>query len=634
MPTLTMPIVFLVHGVGDASPGESRRSSYANILDFGVEDDDLVGFDWNTVVDYPIEPGTNVIPLEYVSRLARSLLSCASIDFYDNAAESRFGHRLQQSTGFALQLLILGFPIIWLWCIYMLLCRLVWLGDTPQSSHALLEVSTIAGYITNAILSADVAAGHPAIFFTVPKIYCFLFVGLVLVDSMCGRLVHHAAIAVILRRLMVLLVWPLSAATAFPFSFDWLSVLYRVLPTMVYTLPLAFWWSLSNLQLPQYSIEYVGIAAISAVLIAILHKVVGPTLKILDDIACYIGDPKYRENIQKALFDTVRDKCLENRDVVFVGHSLGSVICAQFLSSNTEAFKSCQSVCLLTMGSPLHRYFYRFFPTSCPLPEQLAIMLAHSIPRFKWVNIFRPFDPIGGELSSGNKNIINRSTHQWRKMLFGAHTEYWSDPAVASAVASAFRDSVTSANAASSSYYSINWFNNSSGTPLGKGLAYVYSWIVALLIPIIVFFNVDFAMDAPNLGALEQNHIVTEGVISWKPEPTNPLEVGNRDPRMVPYATFTAVYPDSTTRTFVKRIRQDVPMPDFPWTRETVEVWYALGPPLRVLIPKYWRGEAEEQALAHASPGVGLFLGCFVGLLFFWIVGRPLRKIALTVCGY
>jgi hypothetical protein len=71
--------------------------------------------------------------------------------------------------------------------------------------------------------------------------------------------------------------------------------------------------------------------------------------------------------------------------------------------------------------------------------DSAAAQLNARYPRFRWINIYRPFDPIGGSLFSKSDLEFARDirTEQYRKVFLQAHAKYWDDEKVIDAVHSA-----------------------------------------------------------------------------------------------------------------------------------------------------------------------------------------------------
>src|ERR1700722_13367371 len=91
-------------------------------------------------------------------------------------------------------------------------------------------------------------------------------------------------------------------------------------------------------------------------------------------------------------------------------HSLGTVIAVDFLAQLPPEILEVKRVTLVTMGSPLQRYFCRFFPGIYASPMTLDAFFRANIPAFRWINIYRKSDPIGSILETSTDVIVNCET--------------------------------------------------------------------------------------------------------------------------------------------------------------------------------------------------------------------------------
>ncbi len=172
------------------------------------------------------------------------------------------------------------------------------------------------------------------------------------------------------------------------------------------------------------------------------HLFFGPLLKVMLDIFRYVGEPDYRDHLQHEL----DSQLASTRDtaITICAHSLGSVIALDSLL-NSAYWSQTHSVTLVTMGSPLRRCFFRFFPNLLfpPSSSQAHCQIMTRIGTFQWVNVYRPLDPIGTSLrfsSDGAGQDV--STGQWSR--FNAHPGYFVDPIVYRTINSALSRSIHS----------------------------------------------------------------------------------------------------------------------------------------------------------------------------------------------
>jgi hypothetical protein len=166
----------------------------------------------------------------------------------------------------------------------------------------------------------------------------------------------------------------------------------------------------------------------------------GP-LRVYLDVLRYLGNPDYRAKILGGLDLKIRSLRARNprSHIILVTHSLGSIIALDSLL-NSHTWRSVDRVTLVTMGSPLRRCLFRFFPHFLfpPSVPRILSMLRQRQQHFEWVNLYRPLDYIGGRV--GLRRAFDRSTRQWGKIL-SSHSNYWSDPRVVALIRELVADS-------------------------------------------------------------------------------------------------------------------------------------------------------------------------------------------------
>ena len=177
-------------------------------------------------------------------------------------------------------------------------------------------------------------------------------------------------------------------------------------------------------------------ATLSVALAAVL--VVPSLVKVSLDVLSYVGDPIHRAKVLGRFDDVVKEKmvAVEPGETLFIaGHSLGSVISLDYLL-NHSAGQLRHNTVLITAGSPIRRLFANFFPNYLFPTGQAASasLLGQKLRGFRWVNVYRPLDPVGGSLGLNRRGAgIDACTWQWQK----GHTGYWSDPLVVDKVSGA-----------------------------------------------------------------------------------------------------------------------------------------------------------------------------------------------------
>jgi hypothetical protein len=160
-------------------------------------------------------------------------------------------------------------------------------------------------------------------------------------------------------------------------------------------------------------------------------KVANPLLKVLSDVARYIGIGEHRRKLQTLLTERLQREVAECDRLVILAHSLGSVIAVDTMLRSPQVLAPLKQLDFVTMGSPLRRLFHGFFPEIYSSVDAINLDLRNNINRFGWVNIYRPLDFIGAHLSANPEStILEFNTHE----PFKNHTNYWSDPVVATLI--------------------------------------------------------------------------------------------------------------------------------------------------------------------------------------------------------
>jgi hypothetical protein len=164
----------------------------------------------------------------------------------------------------------------------------------------------------------------------------------------------------------------------------------------------------------------------------LLGKLIGPFVKVMADVFRYLSEFKYRERLDQQLRKKLSGLELDREStLVVVGHSLGSVVAAHFFLYNSDVLSAMGPVRFVTLGSPLVRFFHRFFPDFCPHPAAALDVIRQEKPDFRWFNVYRPWDPVGTSFGQCSLSGIRElpTSQRWR-VLLAAHTNYWTDPCV------------------------------------------------------------------------------------------------------------------------------------------------------------------------------------------------------------
>jgi hypothetical protein len=440
-------LVIAVHGVGDTSPGE-LRSSVAATIAAAVDTDMSIGveeFCWNEFVLQSSMRGGS--PRLHPHRLSRSLVSAAYHGLDSKSAMQRvltimthaaltFGSIPLVVIG--LTLIVLGVAVLFLWGIDAAL----WLRGEGEpfarmnwSWHLVMTVID-AGVKYGELLAAMLA----------------LVTACATVASLweCLREWSPRPLCVLLRRVVFLLVlvpttsmaqvqWVASkrrAANDKVLGFLLIACLGLGLSAALSLVVNLLFGSVSYFLPTVFAGGMLGLFTITAfavctyflgVMLRAMLSPWRPVVKIILDVSLYLGRGSYRGHLQSR-FDAFLESLTVSPDtrIHIVAHSLGSIIAVDSLL-NSSYWRKHRRVTLITCGSPLRRLVVRFFP-NLYLPADLtsvARLIARRVREFRWVNVYRPLDYIGGRLGlcAGGVDVCT-----WQ--FFRSHTGYWTDAKV------------------------------------------------------------------------------------------------------------------------------------------------------------------------------------------------------------
>lgn len=155
----------------------------------------------------------------------------------------------------------------------------------------------------------------------------------------------------------------------------------------------------------------------------------GP-VRVAVDAFRYLGESGCRARVQRALDKAIqetRERHGVGKEVVVLGHGLGSIIALDCVS-HSKVWRVQDRVLLVTMGSPLRRIFLRLYPRTL-FPESmddLVDVIAGRLAKFRWINVYRPWDYLGAALGLGSFHGRDISTLQ-RDRVLDNHVGYWRD---------------------------------------------------------------------------------------------------------------------------------------------------------------------------------------------------------------
>lgn len=448
MPSTNAPThVFLVHGVGLPSEDLFGRQLTQKLVEIGVPEPGIHRIDWHQSVELPYldlettDKPFRVINFRQIAGLIRGLVGAAALPGPRN-------FRLSRCIYFLLHCTMVLAPFITVWSIVLI-----------AKSRSAFSSNGLSHSLREPIINIGTLFFGPALdrFQWLPRAYCNVVAILVLAVI----LVHLAekggqGVLAGIRKCVACLAWPIVYVVALCSS--WLGAISAALYVAIFTTGLLLQLldhvtitpngeivagvSMSTMVLNSLPATFLILAIVMAILIG--ARLLMWLFKVFADVMCFSGDPAYAKPLMDHVNAQFRNAALKADDrVVIVGHSLGSAICLNCLLDRPAPLTSTTQIVLVTIGSPITRLLARFFPGIMPPADSAAEQLRARYREFRWINVHRPFDPIGGALFSHAKPPLtcDISTRQYAKVLLAAHTGYWDDDVVINAVYSAIVDS-------------------------------------------------------------------------------------------------------------------------------------------------------------------------------------------------
>ena len=419
--------VIAIHGVGNHPPGEIKTALADRFLLASVSPEpEIVEFNWDSYVDHSVSRTRDAMAL--LSTAAQSISQAAAQPLKPSPRKlDRALFHLEQAVyhGILRFLGAFGLTILIVAPIAQLMALLPTLLFAGMSWHNLYWLRTAIEWELLA---------------TVGVIVGMFFLSLLRsVATLSPR-----PLWVSVRRVALLLLQPLFLLLTIPFSGEFGSQLAAWIAKMVpmaavsvlLSVPLSPLWGgfNDNLSSLGQSAAFLGGLAILAGLHVLLRSLwVGGILKIILDVARYMGSPAYRKRLQEELEKTLNilRQSTRSRRVLLCTHSLGSVIAMDSLV-NSPVWGPDDEVYLVSFGSPIKRLFLRFFPGYL-FPDSVrstAEAAARRVRAFFWINISRRWDYVGTSLGLKRLNLgVDLSTGQAGR-IFSSHSDYWQDDVV------------------------------------------------------------------------------------------------------------------------------------------------------------------------------------------------------------
>lgn len=436
--------VLIIHGVGNRAAGDLTRlvtETIKRTLPDLMPAIRVSEFDWNSIVEPSARSGA--ILWAALEDLSNSLARASAIGD-GSLVNTRFASLLRILSAFVLMFAELGLAAA--------LAGLVVL--------ALLSLST--GFANNEALfrpalHAGVSFIRWSLLAAVSALPLLIFLGMARTLAL-GTL---APFFVELRRALLFFFRPFLILSYSLFFIPWRRVAgdellglvsitaMAMVPGMIFLGLFGWWLDPSSFKWSEVVSAgwhiYLWIAGLTLAVFAIAFftvRMIAPSLKVLLDIFRYIGTVGYREAIQSHMDALIRERFATGRaerPIYILSHSLGTVIALDSLLSS-GGWGRYSHITLITLGSPIRRFFMRFFPELFfPAPAATAAAAVAARVNFRWINCYRPLDQVGAAIGLGGLAYCrDASTNQWKR-FWDAHLDYWSDDHVASVIADATR---------------------------------------------------------------------------------------------------------------------------------------------------------------------------------------------------
>ena len=229
-------------------------------------------------------------------------------------------------------------------------------------------------------------------------------------------------VVVTLRSIVLLLLQPVLVIILGAFAAEWWLLL------AVFALPLLSAYVAGGVAA---ALLWAGVlVAVIALRLRWARRSLGGPLKVALDAFRYLGEPQYRRRIQQALDKAIgkaRARVGNEQDFVLVAQGIGTVMALDSLM-HSRVWRETDHVLLVTMGSPLRRWFLTFYPGTL-FPERMKSVVEVVVRRLRelrWVNIYRPWDYLGADLGLKPFNGRDISTGMRVRRVVG-HADYWRD---------------------------------------------------------------------------------------------------------------------------------------------------------------------------------------------------------------
>ena len=380
----------LVHGISYFNERQALRPARLMLSRCGYHPSQVNAFNWDLTVGHPEISAEGPFNLRFLAEVGSALLESAHLGFFSRhfLDRSTILLRVQNALTFALQLAVLLFPL-WLLLFF----------DIHRLTLLLGGIGTL---VLLPLVSGVVSASRPFMDATIRRVILVCI----------WPFTYVVTVLIFVPGSIILLLF------SFSFFSAWSVTVSPVVPINV----------LAMIQSVFAYVVTIGAPILVAILIVNLLPLlpIGVAAKLLADIARYIGFPRYRRELIDGLGLAIRKLNLSpDSDLLLLTHSLGSVIATDYLLRDAADARIARSVTLVTMGSPLRRYFARFFVGFYLPPDEILETITMRVNHFKWINIYRHGDPVGGSLGGPETRIIDTPTSE-HLAWSSAHCGYFS----------------------------------------------------------------------------------------------------------------------------------------------------------------------------------------------------------------
>lgn len=415
-------IFIAVHGVGNPDEGSAKSaviSALKNIYgeDFLHPNNQVLDYSWNSLVDFPVKDGR--LDSKQIKKLAKAWVLASRLK--TQRVKRSHEEKLENYSSYALGVLELVSHVFWFVLPVLFLVALAFPHMNVAGKASSIFLSSVLAISTLGV-TAGLLAGD-AFLYLIRRIVLVMLLSPTLFLLWLSSYIYHPIIQ--LKHLCegssnasFLLVF----VSIFMFLNACLLSAFYVIYTLGYREEFAFaesGWYLAFLPL-----------------IFFIQPILGHLVKIIADIALYLGDDEYRNHLQNNM-NQLLDTLPKNAQIILLGHSLGSVISLDSLM-RSHSWRRMKDVIFVTAGSPLKRVIWRFFDGSLvgSNAHDCTERIKKNIRQFTWINVYRPLDQVGTRLDLGKGGVGEEKVMggQWHRVL-SAHVNYFGDAKVVSEVA-------------------------------------------------------------------------------------------------------------------------------------------------------------------------------------------------------